>query len=308
MPQRYNSFGSHIREKFGARVYKVNVDAGFTCANRDGTIGNTGCIYCNNDSFRPNSCKPTLSVSEQIRNGTIHIRKRYKAEKFLVYFQPYTNTYAPVEELERLYKAALTDPSVVGLAIGTRPDTVDNEKILLLEDLAKRNFILIEYGLQSIYDRTLEFINRGHDYNSFLKALAMTKDRGIYSGAHVIVGFPTESKEEMLYMADEISHMSVDFLKIHQLQVIKDTPLEIMYRGNPFHIFDYGEYLDFVSEFIGRLSPKIVLQRLFATAPDGILIAPRWDKSRQEILRDIEKRLESRDIYQGKNLKSLARI
>ena len=308
MPQRYNSFGSYIREKFGARVYKVNVDAGFTCPNRDGTIGTTGCIYCNNDSFRPRSCKPTLSVSEQIRNGIIHIRKRYKAEKFLVYFQPYTNTYAPVEELERLYKAALTDPSVVGLAIGTRPDTVDNEKILLLEDLAKRNFILIEYGLQSIYDRTLEFINRGHDYNSFLKALAMTKDRGIYSGAHVIVGFPTESKEEMLLMADEISHMSVDFLKIHQLQVIKDTPLEIMYRGNPFHIFDYGEYLDFVSEFIGRLSPKIVLQRLFATAPDAILIAPRWDKSRQEILRDIEKRLESKDIYQGKNLKSLARI
>src|SRR4030042_810011 len=179
MPQRYNSFGSYIREKFGARVYKVNVDAGFTCPNRDGTIGTTGCIYCNNDSFRPSSCKPSLSVSEQIRNGTIHIRKRYKAEKFLVYFQPYTNTYAPVEELERLYKAALTDPSVVGLAIGTRPDTVDNEKILLLEDLAKRNFILIEYGLQSIYDRTLEFINRGHDYNSFLKALAMTKDRGI---------------------------------------------------------------------------------------------------------------------------------
>jgi len=308
MPQRYNSFGSYIREKFGARVYKVNVDAGFTCPNRDGTIGTTGCIYCNNDSFRPNSCKPNLSISEQIRNGIIHIRKRYKAEKFLVYFQPYTNTYAPVEELERLYKAALTDPSVVGLAIGTRPDTVDNEKILLLEDLAKRNFILIEYGLQSIYDRTLEFINRGHDYNSFLKALAITKDRGIYSGAHVIVGFPTESKEEMLYMADEISHMPVDFLKIHQLQVIKDTPLEIMYREHPFHIFDYEEYLDFVSEFIGRLSPKIVLQRLFATAPDNILIASRWDKSRQEILRDIEKRLESRDIYQGKNLKSFASI
>jgi hypothetical protein len=308
MPQRYNSFGSYIREKFGARVYKVNVDAGFTCPNRDGTIGTTGCIYCNNDSFRPNSCKPTLSVSEQIRNGIIHIRKRYKAEKFLVYFQPYTNTYAPVEELERLYKAALTDPSVVGLAIGTRPDTVDNEKILLLEELAKRNFILIEYGLQSIYNRTLEFINRGHDYNSFLKALAMTKDRGIYSGAHVIVGFPTESKEEMLYMADEISHMPVDFLKIHQLQVIKDTPLEIMYREHPFHIFDYEEYLDFVSEFIGRLSPKIVLQRLFATAPDNILIASRWDKSRQEILRDIEKRLELKDIYQGKNLKSFASI
>jgi radical SAM protein (TIGR01212 family) len=308
MPLRYNSFGSYIREKFGAKVYKVNVDAGFTCPNRDGTIGTTGCIYCNNDSFRPNSCKPTISIGEQIRNGIAHIGKRYKAEKFLVYFQPYTNTYAPVEELERLYKAALVEPSVIGLAIGTRPDTVDDEKIRLLEELAKRYFIIIEYGMQSIYDRTLEFINRGHDYNTFLKALDMTKGRGIYSGAHVIVGFPTESKEEMLFMADEISHMPVDFLKIHQLQVIKDTPLEIMYGEHPFHVFDYEEYLEFVATFIGRLSPKIILQRLFATAPDNILIAPRWDKSRQEILRDIEKRLESRDIHQGKNLKSLARI
>jgi radical SAM protein (TIGR01212 family) len=308
MPQRYNSFGSYIREKFGTKVYKVNVDAGFTCPNRDGTIGTTGCIYCNNDSFRPNSCKPNLPISEQIKNGITHIGKRYKAEKFLVYFQPYTNTYAPVEELERLYKEALVEPSVIGLAIGTRPDTVDAEKIRLLEELAKRYFIIIEYGMQSIYDRTLKFINRGHDYNTFLKALDMTKDRGIYSGAHVIVGFPTESKEEMLFMADEISHMPVDFLKIHQLQVIKDTPLEIMYREHPFRLFDYEEYLEFVTAFIGRLSPKIVLQRLFATAPDAILIAPRWDKNRQEILRDIEKKLEAKDIYQGKHLKSFANI
>jgi uncharacterized protein len=308
MPQRYNSFGSYIREKFGAKIYKVNVDAGFTCPNRDGTIGTTGCIYCNNDSFRPNSCKPNLSISEQIKNGIAHIGKRYKAEKFLVYFQPYTNTYAPVEELERLYKAALVEPSVIGLAIGTRPDTVDDEKIRLLEELAKRYFIIIEYGMQSIYDRTLKFINRGHDYHTFLKALDMTKGRGIYNGAHVIVGFPTESKEEMLFMADEISHMPIDFLKIHQLQVIKDTPLEIMYGEHPFHVFDYEEYLEFVTEFIGRLSPKIVLLRLFATAPDNILITPRWDKSRQEILRDIEKRLETKDIYQGKNQKVYARI
>ena len=306
MPQRYNSFGSRIREKFGTRVYKVNVDAGFTCPNRDGTIGTTGCIYCNNDSFRPNSCKPTLSISEQIKNGVSYVRKRYKAEKFLIYFQPYTNTYAPVEELERLYKEALVGPSVIGLAIGTRPDSVDNEKLHLLEELAKKHFILIEYGLQSIYDRTLVFINRGHNYNAFLKALDMTKGRGIYIGTHVIVGFPTESREEMLLMADEVSHMPVDFLKIHQLQVIKDTPLEIMYREHPFHVFEYDEYLDFVSEFIGRLSPKIILQRLFATAPDDILIAPRWDRSRQEILRDIEKKLGSRDIYQGKNIRLFA--
>jgi radical SAM protein (TIGR01212 family) len=286
----------------------VNVDAGFTCPNRDGTISTSGCIFCNNDSFRPNSCTPTLSLREQISNGVAHIRKRYKAEKFLVYFQPYTNTYAPIDELERLYREALSEPSVIGLAIGTRPDTVDEEKIALLESLSEKYFILIEYGMQSIYEKTLEFINRGHDYNTFLKTLDLTKDRGIFIGAHVIVGFPTETKEEMLSMADEVSHVPIDFLKIHQLQVIKDTPLEILYSKKPFHVFGYEEYLEFVAEFIERLSPRIVLQRLFATAPDSILIAPYWGKRRQEILRDIEKRFELKDTYQGKKMKIHAKI
>ncbi|MDP2754488.1 MAG: TIGR01212 family radical SAM protein [Nitrospirota bacterium] len=308
MHRRYNSFGSYIKKRFGTTVYKVNVDAGFTCPNRDGTISTSGCIFCNNDSFRPGSCTPTLSISEQIRNGIAHVKKRYKAERFLVYFQPYTNTYAPVDELERLYRKALSEPSVIGLAIGTRPDTVDEEKIALLETLSERYFILIEYGMQSIYEKTLEFINRGHDYNTFLKTIDLTKDRGIFIGAHVIVGFPTETKEEMLLMADEVSHIPLDFLKIHQLQVIKDTPLEILYREKPFHVFEYEEYLEFVTEFIERLSPRMVLQRLFATAPDNILIAPRWGKSRQEILRDIEKRLEFKDTYQGKNIKVHAGI
>lgn len=308
MPQRYNSFGSYIKKKYGSTVYKVNVDAGFTCPNRDGTVGTSGCIYCNNDSFRPISCKPSLTMMEQIRNGIPHIQKRYRAEKFLVYFQPYTNTYAPVEELERLYGEALSEPAVIGLAIGTRPDSVDPEKIALLESLAQHYFILIEYGMQSMYDRTLEFINRGHDYKTFLRTLDMTKDRGIYIGAHIIVGFPTETRDEMLMMADEISHLPIEFLKIHQLQVVKDTPLEIIYQENPFHVFEYEEYLDFVTEFLERLSPRIVLQRLFATAPDSILIAPKWDRSRQEILRDIEKRLQLKDTYQGKKLRPLSSV
>jgi radical SAM protein (TIGR01212 family) len=303
MDRRYNSFGPHIRKRFGTTVYKVNVDAGFTCPNRDGTIGNSGCIYCNNDSFRPNSCRPTLSVSEQIKNGIEYIKRRYKAEKFLVYFQPYTNTYAPVHELEQLYKEALSEPSVIGLAIGTRPDAVDEEKIGLLESLTDRYFILIEYGMQSIHDKTLEFINRGHTYTTFRKALDLTKDRGISIGAHIIVGFPTETREEMLSMADELSYLPIDFLKIHQLQVIKDTPLEIIYRKNPFSVFGYEEYLEFVADFIERLSPRVILQRLFAAAPDRILIAPRWGKSRQQILRDIERRLEIKDTYQGRKMK-----
>jgi radical SAM protein (TIGR01212 family) len=308
MDRRYNSFGSYIRKRFGTTVFKVNVDAGFTCPNRDGTIGDSGCIYCNNDSFRPNSCRPTRSLREQIRSGTEYMKKRYKAEKFLVYFQPYTNTYGPVDELEHLYREALSEPCVIGLAIGTRPDTIDEDKIALLESLAERYFILVEYGMQSIYDKTLEFINRGHNYTTFQKALYLTKDRGIFTGAHVIVGFPTETREEMLSMADEISHLPIDFLKIHQLQVIKDTPLEVMYKEDPFHTFGYEEYLEFVTDFIERLSPSLVLQRLFATAPDGILIAPRWGRSRQQILRDIEIKLENKNACQGRKMKIHAQI
>ena len=297
---RYNSFGRHTKKRFGVSVHKVNVDAGFTCPNRDGTLGVSGCIYCNNDSFRPSSCKPTLSVSEQVRDGIAYLRKRYGAEKFIAYFQPFTNTYAPVEELERLYREATEEPSVVGLAIGTRPDCIDEEKIGLLESLASKYFILVEYGLQSIYDKSLRFINRGHGYEKFLAALEMTKGRGIEIGAHLIVGFPTETREEMLSMADVVSTLPVQFLKIHQLQVVKDTLLAELYNEKPFPVFSYEEYLDFVVDFVEKLSPEIVLQRLFATAPDEILVAPRWDRSRHEILRDIDRRLIERDAAQGK--------
>jgi radical SAM protein (TIGR01212 family) len=297
---RYHSFGRFIKERFGTSVHKVNVDAGFTCPNRDGTLGVSGCIYCNNDSFRPSSCKPVLSVKEQVRNGIAYLRRRYDSEKFIVYFQPYTNTYGTVEELERLYREALDEQGVVGLAIGTRPDCIDEEKIDLLESLAQKHFMLVEYGLQSIYDKSLKYINRGHDYQTFLNALAKTKDRGIEIGMHIIVGFPTETKEAMLSMADEVSTLPVRFLKIHQLQVIKDTPLADLFSEEPFPVFDYGEYLEFVVDFIERLSPNIVLQRLFATAPDAILIAPKWDRSRHEILRDIAQCFLRRDTYQGK--------
>jgi len=304
----YNSFGSYIKRRFGTSVHKVNIDAGFTCPNRDGSVGLAGCIYCNNDSFRPSSCKPSLSVREQVRNGSSYLRKRYGAEKFIAYFQPYTNTYAPAEELERLYREALDEPSVIGLAIGTRPDCIDEEKIALLESLASRYFILVEYGIQSVYDSTLQFINRGHDYRRFLDALDMTKGRGIEIGAHLIVGFPTETREETLSMSDVISGLPVRFLKIHQLQVVKDTPLADMFAESPFHVFAYDEYLDFVVDFIERLSPDIVLQRLFATAPDAILVAPNWGRTRHEMLRDIELRFLQRDTWQGRKHAPLVQV
>ena len=297
--QRYRSFGAFMRTKFGFTVYKVNVDAGFTCPNRDGTLGLSGCIYCNNDSFRPNSCKPTVSLAGQIANGANHIKKRYKANKFIVYFQPYTNTYAPLETLRDLYSEALKQPDIIGLAIGTRPDAIDEQKISMLEELAQKHFILIEYGLQSIYDKSLTFINRGHDYAAFLEAVHLTSDKGIHIGAHLIVGFPTETRDEMLAMAGKISALPIGFLKVHQLQIIKDTPLADMYKENPFYTFGYEEYIDFIADFIERTSPDIVFQRLFATAPDSILVAPDWGKNRHRMLSDIEKRLEARDTYQG---------
>ena len=197
----------------------------------------------------------------------------------------------------------MQEPSVIGLAIGTRPDCIDSEKLALLESLAKKHFILVEYGFQSIYDKTLRFINRGHDYKTFLDAVSLTKSKGIFVGAHLIVGFPTETREETLNMADEVSGLHLDFLKIHQLQVVKDTPLAQMYKENPFHTFEYEEYLDFVVDFIERLSPDIVLQRLFATTPDDMLIAPRWDRSRHQITNDIQQRFIERDTFQGKKYK-----
>ncbi len=301
--RRYNAFGQYMRDLFHTPVYKVNVDAGFTCPNRDGTVATGGCIYCNNDSFRPAACTSSASVREQIERGIPYLRSRYGAKKFLVYFQPYTNTYASVEILERLYRDALDHPGVTGLAIGTRPDCVDEEKIALLETLAKDSFILVEYGLQSVYDETLSFINRGHDYACFKNAVTLTAGRGIHVGAHVILGFPTETREQMLGMADELSRLPIEFLKVHQLQVVRDTALADLYVRKPFATFGYHEYLAMLADFLERLSPDIVLQRLFAAAPDEILIAPIWDKTRSELLRDLDALVERRESYQGKKFR-----
>ena len=298
--RRYNAFGQYMKELYHRPVYKVNVDAGFTCPNRDGSLATGGCIYCNNDSFRPSACSSTASLNEQIAKGIPYLRSRYGAEQFIVYFQPYTNTYASVDILERLYRQALDNPGVVGLAIGTRPDCVDEEKIALLERLGRDHFILVEYGLQSIYDKSLAFINRGHDYACFKQALDLTAGRGIHVGAHLILGFPTETREEMLGMADELSHLPIEFLKIHQLQVVRETALADLYAERPFPTFGYHEYIEMLSDFQERLSPEIVLQRLFAAAPDEILVAPVWNKTRSELLNDLDAYMARQEAFQGK--------
>lgn len=298
--RRYQAFGQYMKDLYHAPVYKVNVDAGFTCPNRDGSVSVGGCIYCNNDSFRPNVCSSSRSVRDQVVEGIPYLRRRYGAEKFIVYFQPFTNTYAPVSTLERVYREALDNPGVVGLAIGTRPDCVDEEKIALLEELARDHFVLVEYGLQSIYDRTLSFINRGHDFACFRRAVELTEGRGIRIGAHLILGFPTETKAEMLAMADAVSALPIGFLKLHQLQVVRGTALADSYDKDPFPTFGYEEYLELVAAFLERLSPGIVLQRLFAAAPEDILVAPKWDRTRSEFLRDLDALMQKSDSCQGR--------
>lgn len=300
MDKRYNSYSSYLREKFGCRVHKVSVDVGFTCPNRDGSVARGGCVYCNNDSFVPPYARALFSLDNQIRKGMEYLKKRFKAEKFIIYFQAYTNTYDEIEKLERLYREALEYEGVVGLAVGTRSDCVDEEKIKLFEKLARNRFVSLEYGIESIYDKTLEFMNRGHNYESVLDAISLTKDRGIHIGAHVIVGFPTETEGEMLRMADEVSRLRIDSLKVHNLHIVKNTPLARMYTKEPFHLFGYEEYLDFISRFLERLSPEIVVERLFTDTPRDLLVSPIWNKNHNDILRGIEEELERRNTYQGK--------
>ena len=217
---RYNGYGAFLRERFGCRVYKVIVDAGFTCPNRDGTVAIGGCTYCNNDSFRPQAVNRLKPIPEQVRTGITYLKRRYRAQKFVVYFQPFTNTYAPLETLIPLYESSLDHPEVIGLAVGTRPDCVNAEKICWFERLARQYFVTLEYGLESVHDRTLERINRGHDFQCWLDAVHSTRNRGIYLCAHLILGFPWESRDEWLAMADAVSNAGLDFLKLHHLHVV----------------------------------------------------------------------------------------
>jgi uncharacterized protein len=297
---RYNTYGRFLKERFGCRVYKVSVDGGFSCPNRDGTIAIGGCTYCNNDSFRPKSATRLKPVSEQVEEGIDFLRRRYGAEKFIVYFQPFTNTHAPLSALVPLYEAALHHPDVVGLSLGTRPDCIDEEKIVWLEKLARTHFVTLEYGLQSIYDSTLERINRGHNFQCWLDAMSCTRDRGIWLCTHLILGFPWESREEMLHAADVLSCKGLNFLKLHHLHVVRGTAMESEYRANPFRLPGLEEYADLVVDFVERLSPQIYMERLFGTAPADQLIGPIWGKSKAEIQRHIDQRFIERETYQGR--------
>jgi radical SAM protein (TIGR01212 family) len=301
--KRYNSFNTYLKNKYGQRVQKVTVDAGFTCPNRDGTVASGGCIYCNNDSFNPGYNDPTKSIRQQINEGTEFLRRRYGVEKFIVYFQPYSNTYASLDKLKLVFEEALSLPEVIGLTIGTRPDCIDEAKIAYLESLANTYDITIEYGLESIYDDSLKRINRGHDYQSYLDAIEMTKNRGIMIGTHIILGFPWENLQQWLHEAEVLSEIDFNFLKIHQLHIVKDTVMEKQHKESPYRLFTLTEYVDTVVSFLENLNPKIIIQRLAGEAPKPMLVAPKWGKRNSEVLRFIHNKLEAKDTWQGKYYK-----
>jgi radical SAM protein (TIGR01212 family) len=301
MAERYNRYSTFIKKKFGSRVQKVSLDGGFTCPNRDGTKGVGGCCYCNNESFSPALKSSLPSISEQLEKHISILERRYRGvDKFIAYFQPYSNTYAPLPRLKELYEEALSHPKVIGLSLGTRPDCVTAECLDYLEELAKSSFVTIEYGLESASNDTLNRINRCHDLQCFVDAVEKTADRGIYIGTHLILGFPWESRKDWYGAADVLSDLPIDFLKIHQLHVVKNTLLAKEYRKKPFHLLEEMEYLDVLLGFITRLDSRIVVQRLFSEAPDKYLVSRNWVNSVSEWNGRFETLLEQRDSWQGK--------
>jgi len=302
--RRFNAYSNYFRRIYGARVQKVSIDAGFGCPNRDGSKGFGGCTYCNNDAFNPSYCQPARSVSEQIGEGIKFHKWRYdEAVSYLAYFQAYSNTYAPLETLKKLYEEALRYPGVVGLIIGTRPDCIDDEKLEYLKELTSRCYVAIEYGIESCYNKTLVRINRGHSFEDAVSALEKTEALGITAGAHFIFGLPGETREEMLNQVDIISGLPIRTVKFHQLQIIKGTGMEIEFKNNPidFELFTWEEYLDFFVAFLERLNPAIVVERFTGEAPPRFLTGEGWGKKRtDQIVNLIEKRLEELNTWQGK--------
>jgi radical SAM protein (TIGR01212 family) len=299
-PKVINEFSHYILDRFGERVQKLTVDAGFTCPNRDGKISYGGCTYCNNDKFNPGSSKLGDTVTQQIITQVKRIKKRYKnSKKFIVYFQAYSNTYAPLQHLKKLYLEALSHPDVIGLTIGTRPDCINEETLIFLSELAQKYYITIEYGLESMKDETLKLINRGHDYQCFKNAVEMTRNRGIHICTHLMIGFSGETKEDYIQTAIELSKLDIDYLKIHQLQIVKHTIMGNEYLKKPFKLLSKSEFLEILSLFIIHLSPQIIIQRVAGDCSKDLLVATGWSESSAEIKKELLKKLRQNGQYQG---------
>jgi len=300
--RRFNSYSSYFTREFGSRVQKISIDAGFSCPNRDGKISTGGCTFCRNDAFNPSYCHPEKSIRQQIEEGIEFHQRRYRrAKSYLAYFQAFSNTYRPLDELKKLYREALSVDGVIGLVIGTRPDCINEETLEMLKDLNAT--IILEYGVESVYDQTLTRVNRGHDFATAKKAIELTHKYGFHCGGHFIFGLPGETREMMLNAADIISKLPLTTVKFHQLQIFKDTKMADEYLANPsdFHLFTLEDYIEFVIDFIERLNPNIVIERFAGEVPPRYLVSKPWLNLRyDQVLSLIEKRLEERNTYQGK--------
>jgi uncharacterized protein len=302
--RRFNSYAEYFKKQYGQRVQKLTLDAGFTCPNRDGTISTGGCTYCNNDAFNPSYCTPGKSVTMQLTEGVEFHQVRYRrAKNYLAYFQAYSNTYAPLSKLKTLYEEALKFPGVIGMVIGTRPDCMDDEKIDYFACLAKKYYITIEFGIESVYNSTLEQINRGHTFELSEKIVKITAEKGIHTGAHFIIGLPGETEVKILDSVKIISGLPLSTIKFHQLQIIKDTSMEKEYLENPdkFRLYKLDEYLDLMVQITERLNPAFVIERIAGEVPPWFLAGPGWGLLRvADIVRAFEKKLKIYDTWQGR--------
>ena len=300
--KRYNELGDFFARYFPYKVQKISINAGFTCPNRDGSKGHGGCTYCNNQTFSPDYCHTEEGIGDQMNKGIGFFSRKYPAMKYLAYFQAYTNTYDELETLKAKYEEALRQPGVVGLIIGTRPDCMPDTLLDYLTELSKKTFLMVEYGVESTLDETLEYINRGHSWECSVETIKRTAERGIITGAHMILGLPGESREQVLDHARRLSELPITTLKLHQLQLIKHTKMARQFREQPekFHLFTADEYIDLAIDFIELLRPDIVVERFVSQSPKELLIAPDWGLKNFQFTAKVNKRLEERDTWQGK--------
>lgn len=299
-PQLYNDYGSWIRAQFPHRVQKISIDAGFSCPNRDGKISHGGCTFCDNRTFNPSYCEPSKTISEQIQEGKSFFARKYPDMRYLAYFQAYSNTYASLDTLRRRYEEALSQDGVVGIVIGTRPDCIDKPILDYLERLNRQTFLIVEYGIESVSDEILQRVNRGHDFACSRMALTETSQRGIRTGAHIILGLPGESPEQSISEASIISSLPIDILKLHQLQIIHGTRLASEYAQKPFQLYTADEYIDLCISYLERLRPDMVVERFVSQSPAQLLMAPRWGLKNHEFTDLLVKRMKQRDTWQGK--------
>lgn len=298
--QIYNDYGAWMRRQFPFRVQKISIDAGFSCPNRDGHISHGGCTFCDNRTFNPSYCQPSKSITEQITEGKEFFRHKYPDMKYLAYFQAFSNTYATLDTLQRRYEEALSAEDVVGIVIGTRPDCVSDEILNYLESLNQQTFMIVEYGIESVSDDTLRRVNRGHNFECSRRAIIETHNRGILTGAHIILGLPGESAEDNVRQADIISALPIDILKLHQLQIIRGTQLAAEYEHQPFNLYTADEYIDLCRRYIERLRPNMVLERFVSQSPKELLVAPKWGLKNYEFANRFVNYMKRMDSWQGK--------